>query len=70
MSIAEDWLAREDVVAREGRITRLEWMADQLPQCEYIGFHGGPMALYLYEEVRYCFAYGQYLIDCGEAIRT
>jgi hypothetical protein len=60
-TVAEDWLSREDVVARECRIARLKWMEDQLPQCEYIGFQGGPMALYLYEETRYCFAYGQFL---------
>jgi hypothetical protein len=60
-SIAEDWLSREDVVAREGRIARLEWMENQLPQCEYIGFQGGDIAHYLYEEARYCFAYGQFL---------
>ena len=60
-SIAEDWLSHEDVVAREGRITRLEWMENQLPQCEYIGFLGGDIAHYLFEEARYCFAYGQFL---------
>lgn len=60
-NIAEDWLSREEVVAREGRIARLEWMENQLPQCEYIGFHGGLITNYLFEETRYCFAYGQYL---------
>lgn len=60
-SIAENWLSREDKKCREGRITRLEWMENQLPQCESIGFKGGLMALYLYEEARYCFAYGQFL---------
>lgn len=58
---AEDWLSREDAVAREGRITRLKWMEDHLPECEYIGYLDGDIAHYLYEESRYCFAYGQYL---------
>lgn len=58
---AEDWLSHEDFVARENRIVRLKWMANQLPQCEHIAFQGGLMSKYLYEETRYCFAYGQYL---------
>lgn len=60
-TIAEDWLSHEDVVAREGRIARLKWMEDQLPQCEYVGFLGGDIAHYLFEEARYCFTYGQFL---------
>ena len=59
--IAEEWLSHEDEICREDRIARLKWMEDHLPQCEYFGFHGGGMSLYLYEETRYCFAYGQYL---------
>ena len=58
---AEDWLSREDEICRQDRITRLKWMEKQLPQCEYIGFQGGLIAKYPYEESRYCFAYGQYL---------
>lgn len=60
-NVAEEWLTHEDDVCREDRIARLKWMNDQLPQCEYFGLHGGEMTLYLYEETRYCFAYGQYL---------
>jgi len=36
-------------------------MSDQYPECEYIGFQGGLITKYLFEETRYCFAYGQYL---------
>lgn len=58
---AENWLAREDMVAREGRVSRLKWMETHMPQCEYIAFQGGLMSKFLYEETRYCFTYGQYL---------
>ena len=61
MSEAENWLFHEDEICREGRTARIKWMEDHLPQCDYFGFHGGVMSLYLYEETRYCFAYGQYL---------
>ena len=61
MSEAEEWLSHEDEICREDRIARLKWMNDHTPQCEYFGFHGGGISVYLFEETRYCFAYGQYL---------
>lgn len=60
-SLAEDWLSHEDEVNREGRLIRLQWMAGQMLQCEYIGFQGGLISKYVYEEARYCYAYGQFL---------
>lgn len=55
------WLAREDAVCRDDRIARLEWFASVLPPAEYLTFPGGPMSKLLFEEMRYSFAYGQYL---------
>ena len=56
-----DWLSHEDDVSRKGRIARLEWLACVLPAGDYLTFHGGLMSKYLFEEMRYCFAYGQFL---------
>jgi hypothetical protein len=61
MSEAEAWLSREDTVCRDGRISRLEWLASVLPPGESKLFPGGPMAKCLFEEMRYCFAYAQFL---------
>jgi hypothetical protein len=57
----EAWLTHEDAVCRQGRIARLDWLASVLPSAEYLTHHGGLMAKLLFEEMRYCFAYGQYL---------
>ena len=61
MTEAEQWLSREDEVCRTDRVERLKWLATELPQGEYLTFPGGLMAKFLFEETRYCFAYGQYL---------
>jgi hypothetical protein len=61
MSTAEQWLSREDKQSRTGRLERLQWLAAELPQGDYLTFPGGMMAKFLFEETRYCFAYGQYL---------
>jgi len=58
---AEDWLINENSIARDGRLARLKWMENQLPSCEYMAFQGGLISRYLYDETRYCFAYGLYL---------
>lgn len=55
------WLEREDELCREDRRARLSWLADLMPACEYVTFPGGWMAKHLFEEARYCFAYGQFL---------
>jgi hypothetical protein len=56
-----EWLAREDRVCFEDRLTRLRELEEQTPLAEYWPFHGGLMSKYLFEEARYCFVYGQYL---------
>ena len=60
MSMSEDWLKREDAVCFEGRVERLNWIAEMVPEGEYGTFHGS-MRKYLFEEVRYCFVYAQFL---------
>jgi hypothetical protein len=61
MDDAERWLDNEDRVAREVRLERLRWLADQMPKVEWMLYGTGPISKYLFEEMRYCFAYGQYL---------
>ena len=58
---AREWLEREDTQQRKDRIKRLAWLASLAPRAEYLGFPGGWMTKFLYEEARYCFVYGQYL---------
>ena len=58
---AAEWLTREDNVAHDDRLARLEWIADRLPQAEYLSFPGGMLSKYHFEEMRYCFVYGQFL---------
>lgn len=58
---ASQWLTREDRVGRDDRLARLEWIADLLPQADYLSFPGGILAKYHFEEMRYCFVYGQFL---------
>ncbi len=58
---AEEWLEREDRVDRERRLNRLRWIAGEYPPIEFQLFPGGEMSKYLFEEARYCFAYGQFL---------
>lgn len=57
----EEWLEHEDRVAREGRLSRLEWLESRMPNVDYWVFRGGMMSKYLFEEARYCFSYGQFL---------
>src|SRR2546425_1893912 len=58
---AEEWLEREDTVAREGRLARLEWIAAQIPEVDWMVFGCGPISKYVFEEARYCYVYGQFL---------
>ena len=58
---AEDWIENEDSNCREERIERLEWLINNTPSKEYLIFHGGSIAKYLFEETRYCFIYAQFL---------
>jgi hypothetical protein len=57
----EAWLSHEDAVCREARIARLEWLSSILPPAHYLTFPGGLISKLLFEEMRYCFAYGQFL---------
>lgn len=61
ISMAEEWLTREDGICRKDRLARLEWLANKLPDAEYWTFSGGLISKYLFEETRYCFVYGQFL---------
>jgi hypothetical protein len=61
MSQSEDWLKQEDTVCFADRSARLDWIAEIMPEAEYLTFPGGLMAKYLFEESRYCFVYGQFL---------
>jgi HEPN domain-containing protein len=58
---AERWLDREDKVCREGRIQRLEWLASLTAPAGNWLFPGGWVAIRLFEEARYSFAYGQFM---------
>ena len=58
---SQEWLNREDSVARQDRLARLDWLVSKAPAAEYWAFPGGVMAKYLFEETRYCFVYGQFL---------
>lgn len=61
-----DWLDKEDRVSRAARSARLDWLAEQMRDAEIqfdqiVIFPGGWMTTSLFEEARYCFAYGQFL---------
>lgn len=56
-----DWLENEDSAGREDRIQRLAWVAELMPQAEYLGFPGGWLSKCHFEEMRYCFVYGQFI---------
>jgi hypothetical protein len=58
---AEKWIAREDSVQHEDRVNRLTWLAEQIQLKSHWQFQGDILAKYLFEEARYCFAYGQFL---------
>jgi hypothetical protein len=60
-NLEEKWLSNEDTVCREDRITRLKWISGKMPEANYVGYVGGQMAYYLFEEARYSFVYGQFL---------
>lgn len=59
--VAKEWLNREDAVCREDRLARLEWVAGLVPDSQLLTFPGGWVAMYLFEEARYCFVYGQFM---------
>ncbi len=59
---AKEWILNEDQVGQQDRIDRLQWLIDQTPVSDHSWlFHGGLTTKFLFEEVRYCFVYGQFL---------
>jgi hypothetical protein len=58
---AEQWLDNENKVQRDARLERLRWLASLMPKVEWMLYGTGPISKYLFDEGRYCFAYGQYL---------
>ena len=61
ISEAEHWLKEEDSKCFGGRLERLEWMVDRTPPANAWSFYGSIHSKMLFEEMRYCFVYGQYL---------
>ena len=61
ITTSREWLESEDSRCHENRAARLAWMAERINTDEYQAFVGGLLAKSLYEEMRYCFAYGQFL---------
>lgn len=57
----EEWITHEDIARRQDRLARLNWLVSKAPAAEYWLFPGGSMSKYIFEEVRYCFVYGQFL---------
>ena len=60
-TLAEEWLDREDQSQRDARLARLRWMEAKMPTVEWMVFGCGPISKHLFEEARYCYAYGQFL---------
>src|ERR1051326_8153291 len=61
MDSAVKWLDNEDGSQRDHRLQRLRWLEEQMLKVDWILYGTGPISKYLFEEARYCFAYGQYL---------
>ena len=57
---AKGWIENEDSNCKDKRTERLEWLINNTPSNEYLIFHGGSVAKYLFEETRYCFIYAQF----------
>ena len=60
-SVSRQWLSREDKIAFDERLGRLEWLEANMPAVELQLFPGGYLSKSLFEEARYCFVYGQFL---------
>ncbi|HWB45881.1 MAG TPA: hypothetical protein VG900_10610 [Hyphomicrobiaceae bacterium] len=58
---AANWLNQEDERDRQGRVSRLQWLAARAPKSDSRIFHDGMAARVLFEEARYCFVYGQFV---------
>ena len=60
-SSSSDWLDAEDTQCREDRLSRLDWLVSHTPDGECPAFPGGFLAKSNFEEMRYCYVYGQFL---------
>jgi hypothetical protein len=60
-SVPRQWLRREDKIAFDERLARLEWLEATMPAVGFQLFPGGYLSKSLFEEARYCFVYGQFL---------
>ena len=58
---SEKWLDREESANRDDRLSRLDWLANKMPDASYLTFPGGLIAKFVFEEARYCFVYAQFL---------
>jgi hypothetical protein len=61
MTRATAWVIDEDSRTHEVRIARLDWVASLYPSIDFATFPGGLTARLLFEEMRYCFVYGQFM---------
>ena len=61
LEATQDWLRQEDAILLEERAARLAWMEERINSDEYRLHHGGRLSVSLFEEMRYCFAYGQFI---------
>jgi hypothetical protein len=59
--VPDRWLENEDRVTRANRLERLKWIANLMPDANFLGFPGGLLSKYHFEEMRYCFVCGQFL---------
>jgi len=60
-ALSASWLENEDEGCRQSRLERLRWLAEITSDVPIFCFHGGFIAKSLFDETRYCFAYGQFL---------
>ncbi|MCH8185599.1 MAG: hypothetical protein IH862_05810 [Chloroflexi bacterium] len=60
-SDAQNWLEREDEIARPERQERLRWIVEHYPPAEGFMLWGGWLSKQLLEEAKYSFVYGQYV---------
>lgn len=61
VAVSQERLDREDSVMYDDRIARLSWMAERLSSEKYVLEIGGLLGKSLFEEMRYCFAYSQFI---------
>ncbi len=60
-SDAQNWLEREDEIARPERQERLRWIVEHYPPAEGFLLSGGWLSKQLLEEAKHSFVYGQYV---------